>query len=1002
MDLPIQITYIDIRRPDQEQVREVLAAAPFNYQTTAISDPALLWPHLENNPCDVIICELNLPGYPGIQLVEQIRSTYPHLPVVLLSSGGSETLAVAAMKLGAADYLVKSPEAIQSLPETIAAILQQRGLQSLSPDAAVEAPLHQHPWEQRLARLNECFLQFGKNPDDNIRRLVITCAELLNATCAVYNRLEGHDLHSLAHWLPSRTVQELGPAEGHICYDVIKSGREAPLIIHDLQHSPYAESDPNVQKFKLETYAGMAVKWNRRPIGSLCVVFQAHTLLSKQDLRLMNIIAVAISVEEERKHANEALTESEERFRMLVNASFDGVFIHQNGIIVEANQAFAHMVGGDHDKIINRPLIRFVAPETRDLMLRNIENNYEQIYEVVGMNLEGQKFPMEAVGRNCRYNGHPAHIIAVHDISERIRSQIELQTQLAYARALNRIAETIIIEENAAKILKRSAAIVGEMLRVDRSLIYRVSFKKRRASGLCEWLNPDVPDLAPTRSTFDLGLFMSAARHIRETRRHLESHRDRPHTAIGSDGAAEILHQQMNIASLLWYPFAFQEDGFHVFMVNQVRRVRQWSQKEIEFLDAVAQLVSIAMIKTELLNERRQLEQQLLQKRKMEAIGTLAGGIAHDFNNILGAILGFCEVSLGQLAEGGAIYDNLAQIHTAARRAREMVRQILTFSHRSDQERQPVQIHLLVKEALNLIRASLPTTIEIRRQIDPDCGLVLADPTQLHQVIMNLCTNAHYAMRNRTGTLTVLLETVTVDEAMLLNIPLGKAGRYVRLSVADEGTGIEQAILNRIFDPFFTTKPPGQGTGMGLSVVHGIVKGHGGAITVESRPGAGSRFDIYLPRIAGRETGDTATALPAFNELPRGTERVLLVDDEVPLVTVGEQILSRLGYRVTAETRSTAALATFSENPQQFDLLITDHTMPDMTGIELAQKVLAIRPELPVILVSGFSEIGTQERARQLGVREFLTKPVPTRDLVQAIRKIFDKAPRQRLRKVVG
>jgi PAS domain S-box-containing protein len=381
-----------------------------------------------------------------------------------------------------------------------------------------------------------------------------------------------------------------------------------------------------------------------------------------------------------------------------------------------------------------------------------------------------------------------------------------------------------------------------------------------------------------------------------------------------------------------------------------------------------------------------ELETQLRQVQKMEAIGTLAGGIAHDFNNILAAIMGYTEMALYDVPEGTPGRRNLEQVLKAGYRGKDLVKQIITFSRRSEQERRPMRVSPIVKEALKLLRASLPTTIEIHQNIEAQSGIVLADPTQIHQVLMNLCSNAAYAMREEGGVLEVSLADVVFDSVDAAPYPDLNPGPYLKLTVSDTGHGIDRAIMERIFDPFFTTKRPGEGTGMGLSVVHGIVKSCGGAIVVDSEPGKGSTFDLFFPRMEG----DFLPEADSVASMATGNERILFVDDEEDLVDMVQQMLKRLGYSVVAKTSSIEALEIFQAQPNQFDLVITDQTMPHMTGADLAKELMCIRPDIPVILCTGFSEVISAEEARALGIREFVMKPFATREIAEITRYVLD------------
>lgn len=381
------------------------------------------------------------------------------------------------------------------------------------------------------------------------------------------------------------------------------------------------------------------------------------------------------------------------------------------------------------------------------------------------------------------------------------------------------------------------------------------------------------------------------------------------------------------------------------------------------------------------------LENQLHQAQKMEAIGTLAGGIAHDFNNILSAIMGYAELSMLEIPDQSSTMDKLNEILNATHRAKDMVRQILSFSHKDKQERQQIQISQIVKEASKMLRSALPATIDIRQHIDNGIGIVEADATQIHQVLMNLSTNAAHAMREKGGILDISLTNVEVNEGEATRHADLRKGPYVRLTVSDTGEGITNEVMERIFEPYFTTKEKGVGTGLGLAVTHGIVKSHGGAIILESKPGIGSTFNVYIPRIEKEVTPQAE----ATEVLPAGSERILFVDDEQTLVEIGKQMLEKLGYEVTTRTNSIEALELFRARPDQFDVVITDMTMPNMTGDKLAKEIIGIRADTPIVLCTGYSEHIGSESAKDMGIRGFIMKPLSMNDLSNAVRNGIDK-----------
>ncbi len=384
--------------------------------------------------------------------------------------------------------------------------------------------------------------------------------------------------------------------------------------------------------------------------------------------------------------------------------------------------------------------------------------------------------------------------------------------------------------------------------------------------------------------------------------------------------------------------------------------------------------------------DRHRAELEMQHSQRLESLGVLAGGIAHDFNNILAAIIGLTDMALQDLPRSSPTHADLKEALQAAHRAKDLVKQILMFSRQSGEERAPLYVHVIVREALKLLRATTPATIEIIDSVDVHSGAVMANAAQMHQVIMNYCTNAVQAMAGRWGRLEVRLQDTDVDERMAAAHPKLRPGPYVRLSVIDTGHGMEPQVLRRIFDPFFTTKGPGEGTGMGLAVVHGIVTSHAGAIIVESLPGKGSTFHTYLPRVS--EVVLPEEAHP--ESMPGGAERILFVDDEEIVLRFCESMLPRLGYEVTFCSDGDEALSVFEKNPEGFDLVITDQIMPRMSGDVLATHIRALRPNIPILLFTGFSDRLTDRRIRAAGIKDVILKPVLASDLAKRIRQALD------------
>ena len=462
--------------------------------------------------------------------------------------------------------------------------------------------------------------------------------------------------------------------------------------------------------------------------------------------------------------------------------------------------------------------------------------------------------------------------------------------------------------------------------------------------------------------------------------------------------------QEMSLTSDLYlhpedseqYTIKLREKGYVLGFEAEFRRAdgsAWWASTNAHFFrDDNAEILGVEGIIRDVTKrkqaeaEKERLEAHLQQALKMEAVGTLAGGIAHDFNNILSAIIGYSELAKMDVPQESKSSHFLDNILKAGNRAKDLVQQILTFSRQTDRQLKPVAVKNVLTEALKLMRASLPSTIEIRTNIQGE-SLVMGDLTQIHQIIMNLCTNAGQAMQENGGTLEVGLFDVELDSISTSFYPDLKPGVYLNLVVSDTGCGMPPEVLNRVFDPFFTTKEQGQGTGMGLAMVHGIVKNFGGVITAYSEPGAGSTFKVLLPATENELVEDD----PNTETLPRGDERILFVDDEADLAEVGYEMLSALGYRVTTQTNSLEALELFRANPEEFDLVITDMTMPRMTGLVLAEKMLSIRAGIPIILCTGFVSSVTEEIIEKTGVKGLLAKPIVTNGIARTVRRILDE-----------
>ncbi|MCX5818791.1 MAG: PAS domain S-box protein [Deltaproteobacteria bacterium] len=635
--------------------------------------------------------------------------------------------------------------------------------------------------------------------------------------------------------------------------------------------------------------------------------------------------------EQAQNNAEASLRESEGKFKDLAEKSFVGIYLIQDDLFKYVNSRFADILEYGIDEMIGR-----LGPKnvifSEDLSVveesirqRISDEVQSKHYEFRICTKNGRIKHVEVYSSRTMYQGKPAVIGTLLDITERKKAEEDLRR---LSIAIEQAAEDIIIVD---------------------------------PEGVIRYVNP----------AFEKITGYSRGEAIGQTPRILKS---------GVQGPAFYENLWNTIkGGNIWTG--------RITNKHKDGRLIQQDATISPLLNSAGELTGYVALKRDI-TESVRLEAQLRQAQKMEAIGTLAGGIAHDFNNILGAMLGYVELTKFKTTDV-KIYPYLEQLLKACDRARDLVKQILTFSRQREQEKKPVAVTPIVKEAMKLLRSSLPATVEIRQSFTNQHDIVFADPTQIHQVIMNLCTNAVHAMREREGgVLEVRLDQQEISADYPIYDPELKSGVYLQLTVSDTGEGIDPAIKDKIFDPFFTTKKPGEGTGLGLSIIYGIVRDHGGVIAVESKPGEGTTFTISLPLI---DTVDQQE-IQESTVIPRGSGSILWVDDEEPIASLGEEMLTALGYEVAVRFSSRDALEVFRAHPERFDLVITDMTMPNMTGANLAREMLKIRPGLPIILTTGFSERINEEEAKKIGIRAFIMKPVSLPVLAQTVKQITDKA----------
>jgi PAS domain S-box-containing protein len=634
----------------------------------------------------------------------------------------------------------------------------------------------------------------------------------------------------------------------------------------------------------------------------------------------------------QRRKAEEALRESEEKYRLLIENQTDLIVkVDSEGRFEFVSPSYCEMFDKTEEELIGKKFMPLVHEEDQESTAKAMEVIYQPPYiaymEQRAITKDGWKWLAWVDTAMLDENQNVVSIIGVgRDINNRKQAEIALkESEDKFRTIFNLSPQCIAItEEETGKLVN-----VNDMF--------------------CE-LSQYSRDEIIGKSVTEMGFYSAddRGRFINELYRTGESRGLKMNFKI-KDGSILKMLMFANLLGIAGEKYIFTI-----------------------FLDITRQ---------------QKLEAQLQQAEKMESIGALAGGIAHDFNNILFPMFGYLEMMLGDVPEDSPLHESLEKVFNGAKRARDLAKQILTFSRQKDHEMKPLKVYLVIKEALHLVESFLPSTIEISQTINTDFGPVMADPTRIHQIVMNLCTNAFHAMEETGGKLSVTLKKVELASEAIKN-PATTSGLHVCLTVADNGPGMTQSIIGRIFDPYFTTKKEGKGTGLGLAVVHEIVKSHGGHIEVNSEPGKGTEFHVYLPLI---KTGKVTTQVETDTPVQKGDERILLVDDHDTIVQMEKQMLERLGYHVITHTSSVDALESFKKNPQRFDLVITDMTMPNMTGEQLAGEIAKIRADIPVILCTGFSEMMSEEKAESLGIKGFLMKPVVMKDLSNMIRKVLDE-----------
>jgi PAS domain S-box-containing protein len=725
-----------------------------------------------------------------------------------------------------------------------------------------------------------------------------------------------------------------------------------------------------------------------------------HFLNSKPDQRtklaakdqnfveFWNIAEAALKLDTLWRESQENLLEKENMQRLLLENTQQGIYgLDKAGNCTFANAACIHMLGYRNEGEIvgnyTHFLIKTSCPSENCVICKAIAAG-TPIHEEseVMWRKDGTQIPVELWSHPIVDKGVAAGgVVTFFDISERKKAEAEVR------RSESRLRRLVDILQHPSKTIQElfDYALDQAIQLTESKIGYIYHYHEDRKEFVLNSWSKEVLPACTVRKP-------QTCYELAKTGLWGEAVRQRKPIIVNDYQAAHPLKKgypdrHVQLLKFVTVPI-FKGDQI-VSVVGLANKETDYEQTDILQISLLMEAVWKIAENMQAEEDRKKLQVHLQQAQKMEAIGTLAGGIAHDFNNILGAILGYAEMIQEDSPAGSRTRSDIDQVVMASHRAKELVKQILNFSRQAATEQIPLQPALIIMEVVKMLRSSLPSTIDLQQDVDPDAGLILADPTQIHQLLVNLCTNAFHAMEETGGTLAISLKKTTLSMEDLASEPQIQPGDFLQLSVGDTGSGIAPEIQEKMFDPFFTTKEVGKGTGMGLAIIHGIVKSYKGFVTCHSQPGEGSVFHVYLPVLQDPVVLERQPVPLDLSQF--GNERILFIDDEEILADMGKAILERLGYRVTVKRNSIEALNTFQNQPNQFDLVITDQTMPGMTGSDLARRMLQIRPGMPIILCTGYSSVMSEEKARLMGIKGFAMKPLARKDIGALIRKILDE-----------
>ncbi len=773
-----------------------------------------------------------------------------------------------------------------------------------------------------------------------------------------------------------------------IYYDITEHKNSLTLLLNRLKHAIVLFS-----VFMLVVIIATLLKASRHMLERTqaeSALQNAHALLEKKviertsDLEKANQI-LQLEVEE-RRAAESTLQEKEDRYRSLVQSSADAIIsIDESQRIIQWNQAATAIFGYSPESALGKP-VTILIPEyfmpdhksgINDFLSDRPSSILDRAVEIEGRTDTGHQVPIELTLSSFKQNKEQVITAIIRDISLRKETDFKLKCSHDIQTAVNQLLKNSLKKTEISKILDQTLDILLSLPWLSFESMGGIFLVKQEPNLLELKTHRGFSDeqiKACQTIAFGKCLCGQAALTGKVI---FADHVNHDHT-ISTPGIQDHGHYCI--------PIRARNQTLGVITIY-LKKNHQPNELEKIFLTTIANTLAGILIHRYSEAEKEQIHYQLVQSQKIESLGTLAGGIAHDFNNILSAIIGYTELTLEDVPHPSEQEQNLQAVLTAGMRARELVKQILTFARQVKEEIKPLRVDAIAKEALKLLRSTLPTTIDLQQQILSK-GMIMGDATQIHQIFMNLCTNAAHAMGSQVGRLTLRVKDVHIHDNSLESPGAFPPGDYIEITIEDTGHGIPPGIMSSIFEPYFTTKKKGEGTGMGLAVVHGIVKNHHGEISVKSHPGEGTVFTIHLP---AQRKAETCLTPRLEADLPMGTEHLLFVDDELPIAKINSLILKRLGYKVTIRTSSIEALTLFKAKPKRFDLVITDITMPNLSGTQLAVELIKIRADIPIIICSGYQHKFAEQPLHAMGIKAFLGKPVLKKDLAETIRKVLDE-----------